>query len=204
MQPDIARTWGDLVDTLELGPFMNTPVRQLSLGQRMRGELTAAFLYDPALVVLDEPTIGLDVVSKYAVCEFLHEVNRELGTTVLITTHDLGDVEQLCDRMMIIDAGRVVHDGSVADFKASHGTKRTLIVDFEGAEPPLPLEVGEVVRVEGPRQWIRFDRRVTNAAEMVAAVTALRPVRDLTIEEPDIEDLIRQLYLADADGDDES
>lgn len=186
------------VDRLELGAFLDTPVRQLSLGQRMRGELTAAFLHDPALVVLDEPTIGLDVVSKYAVREFLHETNRERGTTVLLTTHDLDDVEQLCERMMIIDQGQVLLDSTVADFKASHGTERTLIVDLERAEDPLQLAVGEVIRVEGPRQWIRFDRRTTTAADMVAAVTTLRPVRDLTIEEPAIEDLIRRLYQSTA------
>lgn len=182
------------VERLDLGSFLATPVRQLSLGQRMRGELTAAFLHDPELVVLDEPTIGLDVVSKYAVREFLQETNREFGTTVLLTTHDLDDVEQLCERMLIIDQGQVLLDGGVADFKAAHGTTRTLVVDLEQAEAPLPVEVGEVVKVEGPRQWIRFDRRQTNAADVLAAVTKLRPVRDLTIEEPAIEELIREIY----------
>ncbi len=182
------------VERLELGPFLATPVRQLSLGQRMRGELTASLLHDPALVVLDEPTIGLDVVSKYAVREFLAETNRQRGTTVLLTTHDLDDVEQLCERMMVIDQGRVLLDGTVAAFKASHGTQRTLVVDLDRAEVPLPITVGEVIKVEGPRQWIRFDRRETTAAEMVAAVTALGTIRDLSIEEPEIEDLVRRLY----------
>lgn len=185
------------VERLELGEFMDTPVRQLSLGQRMRGELTAAFLHDPELVVLDEPTIGLDVVSKYAVREFLHETNREHGTTVLLTTHDLDDVEQLCTRMLIIDKGRVLMDGGVREFKETHGTQRTLVVDLVDAQGPLEVEVGEVVRVEGPRQWIRFDRRETSAADVVRAVTELRAVRDLTIEEPAIEELIREIYKRD-------
>ncbi len=182
------------VERLDLGPLLDTPVRQLSLGQRMRGEVTAALLHDPALVVLDEPTIGLDVVSKYAVREFLREVNRERGTTVLLTTHDLDDIEQLCPRMMIIDHGRVLLDGPVAGFKAEHGTERTVVVDLIEARDPLAVANATVVRVDGPRQWLRFDRRVTTAAEVIAAVTAAAPVRDLAIEEPDIEDLIRRLY----------
>lgn len=182
------------VERLDLGEFLDTPVRQLSLGQRMRGELTAALLHDPALVVLDEPTIGLDVVSKHAVREFLTEINAERGTTVLLTTHDLDDVEQLCRRMLIIDRGRVLLDGSVTEFKAEHGTERTLVVDFERAEDPVVVPHGAVVKTEGPRQWIRFDRRSTTAAELIAAVTAAHPVRDLAIEEPDIEDLIRRVY----------
>ncbi len=182
------------VDRLDLGPLLETPVRQLSLGQRMRGEVTAALLHDPALVVLDEPTIGLDVVSKYAVREFLREVNRERDTTVLLTTHDLDDIEQLCPRMMIIDHGRVLLDGPVADFKSEHGTERTVVVDLTRAREPLAVPNATVIRVEGPRQWLRFDRRATTAADVIAAVTAAAPVRDLAIEEPDIEELIHRLY----------
>jgi len=188
------RNLAEFVDRLELGPFMDTPVRQLSLGQRMRGEVTAALLHDPALVVLDEPTIGLDVVSKFALREFLHQVNDERGTTVLLTTHDLGDIEQLCPRMMIIDGGRVLLDGSVSEFKARHGTQRTVVVDLREAQNPLDVRSGWVIGTDGPRQWIRFDRRKASAAEVIAEITALAPVLDLTIEEPEIEDLIRHLY----------
>lgn len=185
------------VERLDLGDFLDIPVRQLSLGQRMRGELTAALLHDPALVVLDEPTIGLDVVSKYAVRRFLQEVNAERGTTVLLTTHDLDDVEHLCKRMLIIDHGRLLHDGSVAAFKAEHGTERTVVVDLVDAAPPLELRTGSVFRTDGPRQWVRFDRRSTTAAEVIAEVTARNQVLDLAIEEPDIEDLIRTIYGRD-------
>ncbi|MGH1492726.1 MAG: ABC transporter ATP-binding protein, partial [Acidimicrobiales bacterium] len=188
------------VERLDLGEFLDVPVRQLSLGQRMRGELTAALLHDPALVVLDEPTIGLDVVSKHAVRQFLTETNRERGTTVLLTTHDLDDVEQLCQRMLIIDHGRVVLDGSVGGFKDEHGTDRTLIVDLERPAPALQLATGTVTETVGPRQWIRFDR-TTSAAEVIAEVTERAQVRDLTIEEPDIEDLIRNLYSSTTDLD---
>ncbi len=190
------------VERLDLGGFLDVPVRQLSLGQRMRGELTAALLHDPALVVLDEPTIGLDVVSKHAVRQFLQETNRERGTTVLLTTHDLDDVEHLCRRMLIIDQGRVLLDGEVERFKAEHGTERTVVVDFEEAAGPLELATGRVVQTDGPRQWVRFDRRRTSAAEVIAEITAARPVRDLTIEEPDIEELIRRIYATRLDRDD--
>jgi len=187
------------VELLNLGPFMATPVRQLSLGQRMRGELTAALLHDPALVVLDEPTIGLDVVSKHAVRDFLVELNRDRGTTVLLTTHDLDDVERLCQRMMIIDHGRVIHDGSVDGFKATYGTHRRVVVDL--AEPAAPLTVpgASVEKVDGPRQWLSFDRRETTAAAVVAGVVAVAAVHDLSIEEPDIEELVHQVYTAPRD-----
>lgn len=184
------------VDRLDLGPFLDIPVRQLSLGQKMRGELTAALLHDPALVVLDEPTIGLDVVSKFAVRQFLQEMNRDRGTTVLLTTHDLDDVEQLCRRMLIIDRGRVLLDGEVDRFKEEHGTDRTVVVDFDRVIEPLVLTTGRVVRHDGPRQWVRFDRRHHSAAEVIAELTAAAPVKDLAIEEPDIEELIRRVYAS--------
>ncbi|MEM7275581.1 MAG: ATP-binding cassette domain-containing protein [Actinomycetota bacterium] len=194
------------VDRLDLGPFLGVPVRQLSLGQRMRGELTAALLHDPAVVVLDEPTIGLDVVSKHAVRAFLAEMNRERGTTVLLTTHDLDDVEELCRRMLIIDRGRVLLDGGVDRFKQDHGTERTVVVDFERPVPPLALDRAAVVQIDGPRQRLRFDRRQITAAEVIGLVTATgHPVRDLTVEEPDIEELIRRLYAGFGEaGDDGS
>jgi ABC-2 type transport system ATP-binding protein len=182
------------VDLLDMAGFLATPVRQLSLGQRMRGELTAALLHDPELVVLDEPTIGLDVVSKHAVRDFLAALNRERGTTVLLTTHDLDDVERLCERMMIIDHGRVIHDGAVAAFKAAFGTERTVVVDLVEASPPLEVAGARVRRVEGPRQWLAFDRRETTAAAVVAAVVARAAVADLSVEEPEIEELVRRVY----------
>jgi ABC-2 type transport system ATP-binding protein len=182
------------VDVLDMGSFLQTPVRQLSLGQRMRGELTAALLHDPALVVLDEPTIGLDVVSKQAVREFLLALNQERGTTVLLTTHDLDDVERLCRRMMIIDHGRVIHDGAVDAFKSTYGTERTVVVDLVEPGPPLEVRGARVTQIDGPRQWLRFDRRETTAAEVVAGIVAVAAIQDLSIEEPEIEDLVRRVY----------
>jgi ABC-2 type transport system ATP-binding protein len=183
------------VDVLDLGTFLDTPVRQLSLGQRMRGELAAALLHDPEILFLDEPTIGLDLVSKEAVRTFLRELNRERATTVLLTTHDLVDVERLCDRLLIIDHGHVIEDGSVTGIKARYGGERTLVVDLEEPSAPLQIEGAEVVQVDGPRQWLRFRRDGgLTAAQLVAAVSSVAPVRDIAIEETAIEDVVRRIY----------
>jgi ABC-2 type transport system ATP-binding protein len=181
-------------ELLELGPFLDTPVRQLSLGQRMRGELTASMLHDPELLFLDEPTIGLDVVAKARVREFLTEMNRERGVTVLLTTHDLDDIERLCSRLLILDHGRVIYDGGVDELKRRYGGERTLVVDLEEPAPPLELPGVRVDRVEGPRQWLRFRRDDVSAAELTAAVAAKARVLDLALEEPDIEDVVRRIY----------
>jgi ABC-2 type transport system ATP-binding protein len=184
----------EFVDLLDLGTFLDTPVRQLSLGQKMRGEITAALLHGPSILYLDEPTIGLDVVSKSRVREFLARVNKDLGVTIVLTTHDLSDVERLCSRVMVIDLGRLVYDGTVGDLKARHGQYRTLVVDLEAANGPLAVDGAEVVRIEGPRQWLRFHRDHTTAAELIAGIARTTPVVDLTVEEPLIEDVIARLY----------
>jgi ABC-2 type transport system ATP-binding protein len=183
-----------LVDLLDMGSFLATPVRQLSLGQRMRGEMVAALLHAPPILFLDEPTIGLDLVSKEAVRAFLAELNREQGTTVVLTTHDLVDVERLCDRLLVIDHGRVIEDGTVAAVKARYGAERTLVVDLVEPGPPLAIAGVEVVRVDGPRQWLRFRRGAHTASSLLAEVAARAPVRDVTVEEPAIEDVVRRIY----------
>ena len=188
------------VDILELAEFLRTPVRQLSLGQRMRGELTAALLHDPEILYLDEPTIGLDLVSKSRVRDFLAEVNRERGMTVLLTTHDLADVERLCRRLVVIDHGVAVFDGSIEALKGRYGTHRTLVVDLEDAMPPLALDHAEVVRVEGPRQWLRFHRDDVTPADLVAEISRTARLIDLTVEEPDIESVVGRIYAAGAAG----
>ena len=181
-------------EVLELEPFLATPVRQLSLGQRMRGELTAAMLHDPEILFLDEPTIGLDVVAKARVREFLAEINRERGVTVLLTTHDLADIERLCSRLLIIDHGRVIYDGTIERLIQRYGEERTLVVDLEEPAPPLELEGARVVRVDGPRQWLRFRRDEVTAAQLTAAVASQASLLDLSVEEPDIEDVVRRIY----------
>ncbi|MEV7021079.1 ATP-binding cassette domain-containing protein [Kitasatospora sp. NPDC093558] len=187
------------VELLDLAGLLDTPVRQLSLGQRMRGDLAAALLHDPQVLYLDEPTIGLDVVSKSKVREFLREVNRERGTTVLLTTHDLTDIEQLCDRVMVIDHGRVVYDGGLAGLHEAGESERTLVVDLAEAHPPIEVPGTRVVKVEGPRQWLAFPAK-ESAAPLVAAVAARYPLVDLSVREPAIEDVIARMYAEAAIG----
>jgi ABC-2 type transport system ATP-binding protein len=182
------------IDLLDLHSFLAMPVRQLSLGQRMRGELVAALLHDPDLVFLDEPTIGLDVVSKQAVRRFLRSLNQERGTTILLTTHDLSDVEDLCDRLVIIDRGSIVHDGPLPQFRERFGTHRTVVVDLIDDAATLHVEGAETVRTEGARRWLRFDRRQVTAADVIGRVVDQVRIRDLTVEEPAVEDLVRELY----------
>lgn len=181
------------IEVLDLGGQLDTPVRQLSLGQRMRGDITAALLHDPEVLYLDEPTIGLDVVSKGRLREFLRSLNAERGTTLVLTTHDLQDIEALCERVIVIDHGTSVYDGTLAGLHAQGGSSRTLVVDLVDEAPPIEVPGAEVRRVEGPRQWLSFPTDAS-AAPIVAAVASAYDVADLSIQEPDIEDVIRDLY----------
>jgi len=168
---------------LDLDPFLHTPVRQLSLGQRIRGELTASMLHEPELLFLDEPTIGLDVVAKQRVRNFLVEINREDGVTVMLTTHDLGDIERLCNRLLVIDHGSLIWDGGIPELKERFGGERTLVVDLEEPAAPLAVEGATVAKVEGPRQWLRFQG---SASELTARVARAARLVDLQVQEPDI------------------
>ncbi|MFD4124099.1 ATP-binding cassette domain-containing protein [Streptomyces globisporus] len=178
-------------EVLELGPFLDTPVRQLSLGQRMRGDLAAAMLYDPDILYLDEPTVGLDVIAKERIRAFVGELNRASGTTVVLTTHDLDDVEELCDRIILIDHGRVAYDGAVDELKTRYAPHRELVVQTDRLES---VEGAEVVRREEGRVWLRFDPVRTPPAELVAAVLAQHRVTDLSIVEPELESVIHRIY----------
>ncbi|MFX4294684.1 ABC transporter ATP-binding protein [Streptomyces bohaiensis] len=183
------------VELLGLAELLPVPVRQLSLGQRMRADIAAALLHDPEVLYLDEPTIGLDVVSKATVRSFLRELNEEQGTTVLLTTHDLGDIEQLCRRVIVIDHGRIVHDGDLSRLRGAEGGERTLVVDLERELPPIDVPGARTVRVEGPRQWLAFPA-TERAAPLVAAIARDHPLLDLSIREPDIEQVIARMYAA--------
>jgi ABC-2 type transport system ATP-binding protein len=197
-----ART-AELVEQLEMGPTLATPVRQLSLGQRMRAEIAAALLHRPELLILDEPTIGLDVLSKQRLREFLRHERADHGTTLLLTTHDMGDIERLCDRVLVVDHGQLAYDGSLPGLAATVGARRVLVVDLVEPTPDLDdLIDGEHMASEadGMRQRIAFDPERTTAAELLARVSSRAEVRDLSIEEPDIEDVVRRIYQSTRTG----
>jgi ABC-2 type transport system ATP-binding protein len=184
-------------DLLALDEFLDTPVRQLSLGQRMRGELTAALLHGPEVLFLDEPTIGLDVVSKQAVRSFLAELGATGDVTLVLTTHDLADIERLCERLVVIDHGRVVHDGTIEALHARYGSRRSLVADLEEPLPAgfeLPGAVLTDVTANGHR--VTFALESTAAGAAVAGLVAAVQVRDLSLLEPDIEDVVARLYTA--------
>lgn len=183
----------ELDELLGLDEFLATPVRQLSLGQRMRGDLAAALLHGPDLVYLDEPTIGLDVVAKDRVRRFLAHLNAERGVTVLLTTHDLVDVERLCRRVVVIDHGRVVHDGDLAALVRAIGARRTVVVTLAAPVPPLAVAGAEVVAVDGVVQRLRLDEGAT-AAGVVGAVMARAEVVDIAIEEPAVDEVVAAVY----------
>jgi ABC-2 type transport system ATP-binding protein len=183
----------EFTELLDLGDLLDTPVRQLSLGQRMRGDLAAALLHDPEILYLDEPTIGLDVISKGRLRDFLRRVNQERQVTLLLTTHDLQDIEQLCSRVMVIDHGALVYDGSLPGLHTHGASTRTLVVDLVDATGPIDVPGAVVRKVEGPRQWLSFPADAS-AAPVVAAVAAAYDVADLSLQEPAIEDVIRTLY----------
>jgi ABC-2 type transport system ATP-binding protein len=181
-------------DLLAMEEFINTPVRQLSLGQRMRADLAAALLHDPEILYLDEPTIGLDVVAKEKIREFILEMNRDRQLTVILTTHDMQDIERLCERMILIDKGTVIYDGPVEQIKSRFGKHRTLVVDLEGAPGEVIVEGAELVKREGGRHWLRFNRDEISASELIARVSSHWSIRDLTLEEPQIEAIISRIY----------
>lgn len=181
------------IELLDLEALLDVPVRQLSLGQRMRGDIAAALLHDPEVLYLDEPTIGLDVISKAKVREFLKDLNAAQGTTVLLTTHDLSDIEHLCRRVMVIDHGRLMYDGALTGLHEVGESERTLVVDLERELPPIELESARTVRVEGPRQWLTFPA-AQSAAPLVARIAAAYPLIDLSVREPDIEAVIARMY----------
>lgn len=205
---EYALTLGQFCELLEMDEFLDTPVRQLSLGQRMRGDLAAAMLYRPRVLYLDEPTVGLDVVAKERMRVFVEEVNARERTTVILTTHDMDDVERLCRRVVIIDQGRVLYDGDVKALKAAYAPGRQLICKLaEGAAVVAgPVAGGTVPKVgwlprgaeltaatDGELR-LRFDPAEVSAAEVVAAVMATCKLSDLSIIDPDLESVIRHIY----------
>lgn len=188
------RNMAIFTEILGLDEFLNTPVRQLSLGQKMRADIAASLLHDPPILFLDEPTIGLDVVAKEKMRTFIKEINQERKITVILTTHDMEDIEKLCERMVLIDHGIKVYDGEIATVKEKFGKTRTLIVDLEESCHPFNVIGGDVFKEEGSRYWIRFNRNEVSASELITQITKTHNIKDLTVEEPAIESIISRIY----------
>jgi ABC-2 type transport system ATP-binding protein len=179
---------------LDLDPFLDTPVRSLSLGQRMRADICAALLHDPVLLFLDEPTIGLDVVAKENIRQFIQHINRQRGTTVILTTHDMSDVEKLCERVLIIDHGKLLFDGNLEQIKDRFGGKRQLWVDFAEYYPEISVEGAQVTERIGQRAVLEFERGTMTASALIGRLTEKYRIQDLEVREPEIEATIRRIY----------
>jgi ABC-2 type transport system ATP-binding protein len=184
----------ELVDVLDLSKLLTVPVRLLSLGQRMRCDLAASLLHSPKILFLDEPTIGLDAVSKLAVRDFIQHLNQEHKVTILLTTHDMDDIEALCRRVLILNEGKIYFDGTLPQLRKKILPERRLIIDLvqEGVSVQDPH--AQVMRQEGHRVWLSFNPMVTSVQDLIARVTSAHPVADLFIENPPIEEIIAKYY----------
>lgn len=188
---------------LELDEFIGQPVRTLSLGQRMRADLAASLLHDPKVLFLDEPTIGLDIVVKERVLEAIKDSNRQFGTTVILTTHDLEDIQELCRRIIIIDKGRKVYDGGLKDIKETYGVQRSLVMEVKDPEAARSLNLNGALglnaeqlssAVEGNTLTVKFHRQATGPAEILGEVLKRVGVADMKVQETEIEEIVKEIY----------
>lgn len=185
------------VKMLDMSGFLNQPVRQLSLGQRMRADIVAALLHSPKIVFFDEPTIGVDVVGKETIRNFLCELNARDKVTMLFTTHDMQDIEKTCKRLIIIDKGSKVYDGLLSGIRSAYGTTRQLDVEFSGDCAVAPIEHVEIKELDAPggrKKRFLFESREVQIDALMSSLLANYTIRDLTVSEPEIEGLIRKIY----------
>ena len=184
----------ELIALLNLEPLLDVPVRQLSLGQRMRCDLAAALLHAPSILFLDEPTIGLDAISKLAVRDFVKRLNQERGVTVILTTHDMDDIEALCTRVIVIGDGHILSDGTLSELRNRVTRERWLTVDLVQANDSIEDPDATVIRQEGHRVCLAFDPQRVSSADLIQRVTSAHAIRDLFVENPPIETIIARLY----------
>lgn len=192
-EPDFRRSLDELVELLELGEHLSVPVKKLSLGQRMRAELAAALLHRPRLLLLDEPTIGLDVVMQKKVREFVREYNRRTGATIMLTSHNMTDVTELCRRVIVIEKGRILYDGALDRLVERYATHKIVRARFSAPVPAEDLApVGVVVASDGLTATLELPRE--KVASGAASLLRSYPVVDLTVEEVAIDDIVRRLF----------
>ena len=184
----------ELSDLLELEPLFDIPVRQLSLGQRMRCDIAASLLHSPSILFLDEPTIGLDAIAKIAVREFIERINREKNITIILTTHDMDDIEALCRRVVVIGRGTILSDGTLSELRSLVSNRRRLIVDFEDVNETVEIPDLELIERRGRRYIFEFDPGRVPVDELVAILANLYPIRDLFVESIPIENIIADYY----------
>lgn len=183
-----------LTTMLDMASYIDRPVRQLSLGQRMRAEIAMALLHDPKILFLDEPTIGLDVVAKDTVRKFLAEVNRDRGTTIILTTHDLVDIEEICPRLIMVDDGKLLFDGELKHLRQTLGSRRRLKLEF-GTDPgPITLKTAELVTDEGAAKHFLLENEQTSILDVLTELGSGHDLTDIKLEEPNIEEVIRTFY----------
>jgi ABC-2 type transport system ATP-binding protein len=193
------RTLGELTELLEVRGLLNQPVRELSLGERMKMELIAALLHAPKVLFLDEPTIGLDVVAQGAIRRCLREYNRRVGVTVLLTSHYMQDIEALCDRVLVINAGRLMHDGPLGDIVQRFAASKIVTLRFrEGCIPQRELFDGVVVAYTPPTVQLRLER--DGIAGYAARLLARFDIQDISVEDPPIEEVVARLFAKPQPG----
>ena len=190
----------EFVAVMDIESCLDTPVRQLSLGQRMRCDLAGALLHSPKLLFLDEPTIGMDAVSKVAFRQFIKRFNQERGTTVILTTHDMDDIEAICDRLMIINSGKLLYDGGLEALRQQMGFERSLVVEMTDVGTPKVHPAAQLAALNGRRVHVRFDPKRISAAALLSDFTAHNDVEDLFVENPPIEELIARFYEGNGVG----
>lgn len=192
-----------LNQVLELDEFITSPVRTLSLGQRMRADIAAALIHSPKVLFLDEPTIGLDVVVKDNIRKAIAEINKSEKTTIILTTHDLSDIELLCKRIVMIDKGRKVYDGELDAMKEKYGKMREIHINLKSSEDMAKLDFEKQfgldgddleVAVEGKKAVVKFNSSKVQVSEMLSYILGSITVKDISVSEADIEEIIRRLY----------
>lgn len=187
------RNLDDLTQLLALGDLLDTPTRQLSLGQRMRCEIAASLLHDPKILFLDEPTIGLDAVSKIAVRDFISTINKEKKTTVILTTHDMQDIEALTQRILLIGKGRILLDGSLSQLKNRHSSRKTLTVDYAGDALPVICHTQVLQDLNGHAR-LSVDTSQLSVSDAIAAIASAVEIKDLSVTGESIEETVVSMY----------
>ncbi len=184
-----------LGEILALKDLLSVPVRKLSLGQRMRCDIVAALLHEPEIVFLDEPTIGLDLIAKDQVRKFLKKINAEKRTTIFLTTHDMGDIDYLCERIVILDEGKIIFDGLRDELKKLYGRTRVVEVEFQEENPGIRFDNGlQVIREENRKKWISFDRKDHKASEVLTSIINSAPVKDIYLHEAGVAEIVKTIY----------